>query len=825
MTDIKHDGIINIATGKNERDINWKNKEIRWSDFVKKLSTTKRTAETVEEYQKMSKNQKNDIKSSKGGFVGGKLTINGRRRKDTVKSRDLITLDMDELDSDPRPLIKEKLQCTYFMYTTHSHIAQKPRYRLILPLTRDVTPEEYQAISRMIAYKIDESMMKFDDSTYQHERLMYNPTTSIDGDFEIAINDGDWLIPDEVLNEYPLGWKDISSWPKSARSRALIKSNMAKQQDPLTKKGVIGAFCRTYSITEAIETFLVDIYSISDDGTRATYIKGSTSGGVVIYDDKFSFSHHGTDPCSGILVNSFDLIRVHRFGELDEDVRSDTKSENLPSLKKMNWFAGNDIKVKALIHKENLQDANMDFKPVDIDMTEEEISKYNENWLRKLETNIDTGRYKVTIDNVKIILEYDIRLKNKLAYNLFSLRKDVKGALPWNKEDKIRHWGDDDESGIRHYLEKIYGISRAREIINDALSLIFQKNKFHPVKEYLNSLNWDGEKRIDTLLVNYFGAEDNIYTRAATRIFICGAVARILNPGCKLDYVLSIVGEQGIKKGTFFEIMAKRKEWFTELNTIKSKESIEQTMGKWIAEMAEMAPTRKSEIEEMKAFITNKEQTLRLAYARNPIDIQKQYVLVASTNESTFLKDPTGDRRYLPIDTDMNKAKKDIREDLPREVDQLYAEAIVLYKEVGYKALMQSKEEEALAKIEQESHRIVDDEEGKIIDFLDTSLPEDWYEKPITERRDYFNDELSYKGEGVFLRDRVCVKEILNECYGEGINMVDIRTSTRINKILQGLKNWERRKSTIKVKGYGTQRGYYRKNCLLGKGSKNKGSR
>lgn len=808
---ITHDGMINIAFGKSEKDIKWKNKEMKWADFVKKLSTTKRTTETVEEYQKMSKSDKNDIKSSNGGFVGGALINDGRRGKSTIKSRDLISLDMDELDSDPRPLIKEKLQCTYFMYTTHSHTAQKPRYRLIIPLTRDVMPEEYQAISRMIAHKIDESMMKFDDSTYQPERLMYNPTTSIDGDFEISINDGNWLIPDEVLSEYTFGWKDISSWPKSARSRALIKSNMAKQQDPLTKKGVIGAFCRTYSITEAIETFLTDIYSISDDSSRATYIKGSTSGGVCIYDDKFSFSHHGTDPCSDILVNVFDLIRIQKFGELDEDVRSDTKSENLPSLKKMNWFAGNDIKVKALINKENLEDANMDFKPVDIDMTVEEISEYNENWIKKLEINIDTGRYKVTIDNVKIILEYDIRIKNKLAYNLFSLRKDIKGALPWNKEDKIRHWEDDDESGIRHYLEKIYGISRARDIINDALSLIFQKNKFHPVKEYLNSLKWDGEKRIDTLLVDYFGAENNIYTYAATRIFICGAVARILNPGCKLDYVLSIVGEQGIKKGTFFEIMAKRKEWFTELNTIKSKESAEQTMGKWIVEMAEMSPTKKSEIEDMKAFITNKEQTLRLAYARNPIDIQKQYVLVASTNAATFLKDPTGDRRYLPIDTDMNKTKKDIKEDLPREVDQLYAEAIVLYKEIGYKALMPSDEEEDLAKIEQDSHRIVDEEEGKIIDFLDTSLPEGWYEKSLYDRQLYFNDDLSHKDEGVFLRDRVCVKEILNECFGEGINIADTRTSTRINKILQGLKKWERQKSTIKIKGYGTQRGYYRK--------------
>lgn len=554
---------------------------------------------------------------------------------------------------------------------------------------------------------------------------------------------------------------------------------------------------------EAISEFLSDVYVPGADETRYTYAEGSTTGGVVIYDDKFSYSHHGTDPASNTLCNAFDLVRIHKFGHLDEEVRIDTKPDNLPSYNKMLEFAMGQEKVKIQLGVDKRESIVNDFEPVE---TEEDTK-----WLGLLEYT-KQGKVKDTIDNVIIILNHDYRLKGKLAYNEFSLRNTIRGKLPWSNGEKMRFWEDNDEAGLRHYLEKAYGIVRAAPTIRDATMLIFNQNKFHPVKDYLNSLSWDGKERLETVLIDYFGAEDNKYTRAASRIFICGAVARILNPGCQLDYVTTIVGKQGIRKGTFYRYMAKKDDWYTELATIKYKEAIEETMGKWIVEMAEMAPTKRSEIEEMKAFITNKSKTIRLAYARNPVDVPRQYVLVASTNEPTFLKDPTGDRRYLPVDADMTKVRKSILSDLKNEVDQIYAEAMVTYKKLKYKALMLSPEEEVLASIEQDNHRIVDDEESTIIEFLDTPLPKDWYEKELYERQRYFNDSLTSKvtKDNGIIRDRVCVKEILNELYGMS-GKVDLRDSTRINKILQGLKNWEKQKSVIRINGYGTQRGYYRK--------------
>lgn len=796
---IKHDGSIAIATGKSKKETHWKNKNILWSELVDKLSNTTRTPETVAEYKAMPKADKDRIKDV-GGFVGGTLK-GGRRKAENVANRTLLTLDLDYVQGDIWSSIEILYDFSVAMYSTHTHTPEEPRLRLVIPLSRPVLPDEYQAIGRMVAE--DLGIDQFDDTTYEPSRLMYNPSTSYDGEYVFKVQDLPWLDPDEVLARYTFGWKDVSYWPESSRARVKINSAIKKQEDPLEKKGIIGAFCRTYSITEAIGEFLSDVYVPGADETRYTYAEGSTTGGVVVYEDKFSFSHHGTDPTSGTLCNAFDLVRINKFGELDDEVRIDTKPDNLPSFNRMVELAMKDEKVKIQLGIDKRESVANDFEPVEVEE--------NTEWLALLEYT-KQGKAKGTIDNVKTILENDIRLKDKLAYNEFSLRNTIKGKLPWNSEDKIRFWDDNDESGLRHYLEKAYDITRATQVINDASRLIFNQNKFHPVRDYLKNLIWDGEKRVETVLINYFGVEDNIYTRAAARIFICGAVARIFNPGCQLDYVTTIVGKQGIRKGTFYRHMAKKDEWYTELATIKYKEAIEETMGKWIVEMAEMAPTKKSEIEEMKAFITNKSKTIRLAYAHNPVDIPRQYVLVASTNEPAFLKDPTGDRRYLPVDADMTKATKSIVKDLEKEVDQIYAEAIGIYKKLKYKALMLSPEEEKFASIEQDNHRIVDDEESSIIEFLDTPLPKDWYDKDLYEGQRYFNDSLSskVKKEDGIIRDRVCVKEVLNELYGV-IGKVDLRDSARINKILQGLKNWEKQKSVIRINGYGRQRGYYRK--------------
>lgn len=316
---IKHDGSITIAEGQSRHETTWKNKELLWSGLIEKLAQTTRTREAHETYKKMTKAQRDQIKDV-GGFVGGALK-SGRRKTESVSWRSLLTLDADFIKGDLWAAVEVMLGCACVAYSTHSHSPSSPRLRLVIPLARPITPDEYPAVSRRVA--ADLGIDFFDDTTYQPHRLMYWPSTSADGEYVFKVLDAPWLDPDEALARYP-DWRDPSYWPESSRTQNARRKLADKQGDPNEKSGLVGAFCRTYSVPEAIEAFLDNTYKPAGDD-RYTYIPGTSTGGLIIYDDgKFAYSHHGTDPISGLLVNSFDLVRIHKFSELDEKADPDT---------------------------------------------------------------------------------------------------------------------------------------------------------------------------------------------------------------------------------------------------------------------------------------------------------------------------------------------------------------------------------------------------------------------------------------------------------------------------------------------------------------------
>lgn len=363
---LKHDGVINIAVGRNRKEKTWVNKEMKWSELVEKLSNTIRTHETVEEYKEMPKAEQDDIKDV-GGFVGGSLK-DGRRKNTHVINRGLITLDADHVKDDLLSKIDEKLNCAYCLYSTHKHTKENPRLRIVIPLKRVVSPDEYQAVSRKVAE--DLGLDNFDSTTFEAARLMFWPSTSMDGEYIFKVYDEKWLDPDDILQRYP-NWRDTSFWPRHEREEKIIKKETEKQGNPLDKSGIVGAFCRTYSIHDAIEKFLNDIYEPYSTNDRYTYTKGSTSGGLVVYEDGlFSYSHHSTDPASGRLSNAFDLIRIHKFGHLDEDVKEGTPVNKLPSYLAMVEFANKDKLVKETIEKERFELMKRDFEGEEVDPKE-----------------------------------------------------------------------------------------------------------------------------------------------------------------------------------------------------------------------------------------------------------------------------------------------------------------------------------------------------------------------------------------------------------------------------------------------------------------------
>lgn len=792
---ITYNGTLDIATGRSRKETNWRNKEFQWSDLIERLSNTHRTAETHTEYTTAKKIRQDEIKDI-GGFVGGYLT-SGRRKSGSVLHRQLITLDIDYGKADFWFDFELMYGNAAVLYSTHKHSPEAPRLRLIIPLDRPVMVDEYMAISRKIAGILD--IEAFDPTTFQPERLMYWPSTSKDGIYEFQYQDGPWMCADDILNKYR-DWRDSSEWPVSSRVDKLVQRSITKQGDPLEKPGVIGAWCRTYTIAEVIENCLSDVYDPCAIEDRYSYKEGSTAAGLVVYDDKYAFSHHGTDPTSGKLCNAFDLVRLHKFGLRDEDAREGTAPNRLPSYTAMVEMASKDPKVKKMIVNELLNDARGDFA----DMITEEESQVpgDDKWKEKLDVDRKGNIYS-TIDNVLLIFENDIYFKGKMAYDDFEKCEVAIKDLPWRKVDNhTRRLIDKDDSNIRHYLEKTYGISNLAKT-RDAMEVLSQKTSFHPVRKYLQSTQWDGQPRIDSLLIDYQGAEDNEYTRTVTRKALVAAVARIFNPGVKFDNVLSLIGEQGLKKSSLLAKLGQQ--WFSDsFSTIEGKESFEQLQGVWIVEVAEMAALAKAEVEKIKHFISKQEDRYRVAFGRRTEKFPRQCIFFITTNKMDFMKDQTGGRRFWPVRVNVVTPEKDVFKDLTQdEVNQVWAEAMYLYKK-GESIYLPEHMIEVATNIQKE-HTEEHPWTGIIQQYLDVKLPACWQTMSLYERRAYLQGDDELLGEGIITRNRVCVLEIWQEAI-KGKDTIDERANTAIRNVMRNMAGWKEEPKQIRYGIYGANR-------------------
>ena len=724
-----------------------------------------------------------------GGFVGGYCN-NGSRT--SVTHRSLVCLDADFADNELWPDWELLYGNAAAVYSTHKHTPEKPRLRLVIPLARDVTPEEYPAVGRRIAATL--GIDKFDDSTYDVSRLMYWPSTSQDGEYVFDYLDGPLLDPDAVLATYH-NWRDVSSWPMSSRVAEVVKKASTKQQDPLLKPGIVGAFCRAYTIQQAIEAY-VPTYVPCDEPGRYTYTEGSTAAGVVIYDNKFSYSHHATDPASGQLCNAWDLVRLHQFGELDAAIGPDTTANLRPSYKAMAKLAAEDKNVKAQIVAERTAEAMDDFEAAP---EEKEPAK---DWQGSLKMT-ERGGIAQTIENAVIVLRNDPRLVGALALNEMDHNIVARKSLPWRAVKGASQWVDSDDAALRYYLERVYGMA-GKDRIFDAVNIVAQENRFHPVREYLESCTWDGVPRVETLLIDYLGAEDNAYTRAVTRKTLAAAVARIFRPGCKFDYMLTLRGAQGIGKSA---IIAKLGDpWFSDtFSTMQGKEAFEQVLGVWLVEVGELAGMRKAEAETIKQFISKQTDRFRPAYGRRLQDFPRQCVFIGTTNEEQFLRDTTGNRRFWVVDTP-NEPTKDIWDDLtPETVRKVWAEAVQIYKDG--EPLYLSRELERAAREVQESYEEEDPRTGIIAEYLERLLPEGWENMDTYTRRQWLETDAV----GTIKRTTVCTLELWAEALGNNPDRLDRYEIKNIMGIMAKLPEWKRQGNRkVSIKPYGRQK-YYRR--------------
>ena len=645
---------LNIAYGNNRQAKRWVNKTIRFDDLKERLRVPIRTTESAEEYAKMSRAQRDTAKDH-GGFVAGVLK-GGRRKVDTVESRSMVALDGDRIDAAFLESYETLCPYTSALYTTHSSTEENPRVRLVFPLTRDVTPEEFVAVSRYLAQML--GIDYFDECSYQPNQLMYWPSTPANGSFVYKETDGGWLDPDAILAKHP-EWTDPTRLPTSSRESKANTTAQQKVQDPLTKEGVVGLFNRTYyPISKALEAFLSDIYEPTDNENRWHLIASSSMAGVEIKEDKFVYSHHAKDPAYLKLCNAFDIVRTHRFGDLDEKA----------SYKAMCEFAMQQDEVKLLAASERMADAETDFS-----------GSEDTDWQKRFQYEPRSTVLKNNLHNITLILQNDPQLQN-IVFNQQLDGMEIKGEVPWKHPSK--YWRDADDAQLISYVDSHYGTFSQRNY-QIAVTKVADDRSYHPIREYLAALpEWDGVPRVDTLLIDYLGAEDNSYVRAVTRKTLCAAVRRVQEPGVKFDTMLVLNGPQGIGKSTLISRLAG--EWFSDslnLSDTKDKTAAEKLQGYWILEIGELAGLRKAEVETLRSFLSRQNDIYRAAFGRRATPHPRQCIFFGTTNaESGYLRDTTGNRRFWPVKTPGGGTKHSW-ELTNEDISQIWAEVLVLIED------------------------------------------------------------------------------------------------------------------------------------------------
>lgn len=801
---MENNRLLLISAAGTRKTKHWPRSEMLWSEFTERLRTPARSTETLEEYLAYAKQRQDDLKDV-GGFVGGTFA-NDIRKAAYVEGRDLLTLDLDNIPAGGTEDVLKRvcgLGCAAAVYSTRKHAGYAPRLRVIVPLDRTATADEYEPAARKLAGLIGIEFC--DPTTFDVARLMYWPSCCRDSEYVCEAYDRPFCSLDGLLGMYG-DWTDISQWPQVPGAEAVERRRLARQEDPTAKRGVIGAFCRTYTITQAMEKFIPGMYEETAAPGRYTYTGGSTVGGAVVYDgDMFLYSHHATDPCSGLLVNAFDLVRLHMYGEQDREAKEGTPANKLPSFVAMSRMAREDAAVSELLAKERLERAQQAFG----DDTPDEDGPGLE-WIKRLTVD-GNGKIEKTINNAVIVLENDPLLKGKIVTDEFASCGIVLGKLPWSHEDEKRRWKDADDASFYNYMELFYGIT-GREKLDNALLIVSNQNRINDVKEYLKSLKWDGTRRVDMLLPDYLGAEDNPYTRAVMRKSLCAAVARAVTGGVKYDYMPIFSGPQGIGKSTLLAILGGA--WFSDsLTTFEGKEAAELIQGTWINEIGELSAFTKQETQVIKQFLSKTHDIYRAAYGRRTEKYPRRCVFFGTSNDSDFLKDSTGNRRFWPVDVGIHPAKKSVWEELPKEVDQVWAEAY-MYWQLGERLFL-PKEIERMAEEMQEGHREASGKEGMIRDFLEREIPSDWNSYDLQQRRQFWNGNLKLPDHTELVkRDKVCAMEVWAECFSGDPRYLKRTDSMEINSALQAIKGWKRNKDKRRYGPYGPQRGFEKVNPI-----------
>ena len=317
------------------------------------------------------------------------------------------------------------------------------------------------------------------------------------------------------------------------------------------------------------------------------------------------------------------------------------------------------------------------------------VPEKTEDDIREMLETTDKGVVKGTITNAEIVMSYDPLLRNSIRFKELTQSVYIVKDLGWDRKDG-NALTDNDLNNIHLYCARTYGLTQLK-VIEEALHIVANRNAYHPIRDFLNSLKWDGKPRVQYALHHFLGADTSDYTYQVMKFFMLGAISRVFQPGTKFDYIICIVGDQGAGKSSFFRSLAVQDEWFTDdLKDLESNRVYEKLQGHWIIELSEMLATNNAKSNEaIKSFLSRQTENYRTPYERYPRDRPRQCVFAGTINKLNFLPtDRTGNRRFLPIrciESDAEVFILDNEKESREYIRQMWAEVMEEYRQGNVK--------------------------------------------------------------------------------------------------------------------------------------------
>lgn len=765
---MKPDTTFAIHTAPKRNSRHWKPGRVTWAEILAWTDTVSLDKESGGYVLgTLAKSTRDHGEPGTAGYVPG--CVQYHRLKESVVSRGVLCLDADYATPDLPENVELLTPWAALVHTTYSSAPDAPRYRMLFPLDREVSATEYAMLAEVVMARF--GVDQFDLTSVQAERYMFKPSAQHDRWFQSWKIDGDPLPVDQLLGEYD---PDLSRVPLPAPPRG--------KRDPFTLEGVVGAFNRSHTIEEAIAEYALP-YDMAGGG-RWSYRDGHGAAGMGVIGEGLAYSHHSTDPAHGEAVTAFDLVRLHLFGHLDDGIDlTKVPINRRPSHTAMIDQASISARVVAEL-------VGVDFNP--------EGGDGPDDWKLRFRLSPRSGKFMDCVENWDLVMDND-PVFTRLSFNEMNFAVEVTGAedLPWRP---VHRGGpifvDADRAALWMYLEREYHVRPSKTLLDDMVNVVARRRHTHPVRDWLDGLQWDGTPRLDTCLP---GVTPTDYTRMVARKALVAAVARIYQPGVKWDHVVVLFGPEGMGKSWWVDRMARG--YSATLGRIGDKDTLLTMQRSWIMLADEGHSLRKADADQMKEFLTRTVDVFRLPFERDTLAHPRRCVIWSSTNDEVFLRRAEGNRRYLIV---RSEGRVDFDQLTDEYVDQVWAEALHYYR-AGERLFLDDVERDVAA--EQREEFTEEDALGGLIEhYLETRVPEDWPKMGVEARKLWlFNRDTGFEPDGTLRQDEVCSAQIWAEALNRPVGQARRQDLLDITNALRRIPGWRTRPGRHRLPGYGPQ--------------------